>query len=61
MSVYERAVEMSTAGIDVQVMTIIFRSEGIEDSEIRSAYEQIAQSGNFGIEVERNLPRFAVL
>ena len=61
MSVYDRVVEMSTAGIDVQVMTIIFRSEGIADAEVAEAYAQMLGNVDFTVTTERGLPSFMLL
>lgn len=41
----ERVIRLSTAGVDMEMITMILRSDGIPDSEIANAYDHMATLG----------------
>lgn len=49
---------MADNSIPVDIMTAILRGRGFADSEIRGAYSDIISSGNYVVEIDRQVPRF---
>lgn len=39
-----RVLIMSAQGVDIEMMTMVFRSEGFSDTEIAAAYDTAAES-----------------
>lgn len=46
MTIQERVIDLSRAGIDMEIITMVLRSEGVNDSEIAQAYDHMATLGS---------------
>ena len=44
MTITERILHLSGLGADIEMITMILRSEGITDSEIRAGYDEVSSS-----------------
>lgn len=42
MTIAERILHLSGLGADIEMITMILRSEGITDSDIRAGYDEVA-------------------
>lgn len=58
MTILERITAMADQGISVDVITMVFRSEGALDADIAACYNSLAQSGRYEVVIERAIPRF---
>lgn len=45
MTTQERVIRLCEQGIDMQLITLVLRSEGIPDAEIAQAYDHMASLG----------------
>lgn len=55
MTTLERVIAWANQGISMDVTTMILRSENVADSEIASAYNEIAGMENYTTTVERGI------
>ena len=55
MDIVERVQEWATAPISTDVTTMILRSEGVPDEEIRNAYDTVTRMPGYEISVERGI------
>lgn len=42
MTTTQRVIAWAEQGVDIELMTIILRSEGVSDSEIRAGYDEVS-------------------
>lgn len=57
MTILERMTRMVDAGVSTDVITMVFRSEGVLDTDIAAGYDCLLQSGQYEVVVERAIPR----
>ena len=43
MTTTERIFDLARMGVDIELITMILRGDGVADSEIASAYDEVAQ------------------
>jgi len=58
MTILERMTNMVDAGVTVDVITMVLRSEGVLDSDIAAGYDSLVRSGRYRVEVARAIPYF---
>lgn len=42
MTITQRVITWARQGVDIEMMTMILRSEGVPDSDIRAEYDEVA-------------------
>jgi hypothetical protein len=57
MNLLERIEDWAYHGITTDITTMILRSEGYADEEIRAAYDEVLANPDYGIIVERGIAR----
>jgi hypothetical protein len=55
MDIVSRVQEWATVPISIDVTTMILRSEGVPDEQIRHAYDTVAQMPGYEVSVERGI------
>ena len=60
MTTIERVMDWATNSISTDVTTMILRSEGVPDEEIREAYNTVARMPEYEILVERGISSIAL-